>query len=79
MLFLLQLALGFFIIGLLVLAAWDVIRGVGAILIGLILLPLGYTLKLIAFTFRKIPDRPGRPAGEPGETRTSRNVGGASG
>jgi hypothetical protein len=54
MLFLLQLALGFAFLGLLILVIWDAIRGTLIILTGLALLAIGYTLKAISFIVKCI-------------------------
>jgi len=54
MLLLLQLALGIAFLGYLVLACYDLIRGMYYILTGLGLLAVGLTLKAVAFVLKQI-------------------------
>jgi len=58
MLLLLQLALGIAFLGYLVLACYDLIRGMYYILTGLALLVIGLTLKAVAFVLRKTQPTP---------------------
>ena len=58
MLFLLQIALGLTVIGLLILAVFDAIRGFAIILSGLVLIVVGYTLKGVSIVVRKIHPAP---------------------
>jgi len=58
MLLLLQLALGLAFLGYLVLAFFDLIRGMYYILTGLALLVIGLALKAVAFVLRKTQPAP---------------------
>lgn len=54
MLLLLQIGLGFAFLGYLILAFCDAIRGTFTILTGLVLIVIGYTMKLVTFILKRI-------------------------